>query len=159
LGQIYQQVRRRPEAVQAFQKAVRLLAPGSAEQQQAQEALAQLNPGLPTSMATGWPELLRQMAGPVILCLLAALMDSGLRPWWMPVTGWLALLLGIVGAFLWVTGTDLPRNPLMQSLAGEANLSDEVKLALAGAGAFLWLLAMLLILLPLGQTYPEPPAL
>jgi hypothetical protein len=45
----------------------------------------------------------------------------------------------------------------MQSLAGEGQLSDEIKLALAGA--FLWLLAMLLILLPLGQAYPEPPAL
>jgi tetratricopeptide (TPR) repeat protein len=159
LGQLYQQVHRRPEAVQAFQKAVRLLAPGSAEQQQVQAALAQLNPGLPQGMATGWPELLRQMTGPVILCLLAALMDSGLRPWWMPVTGWLALLLAVVGAFLWVTGTDLPRNPLMQSLAGEGHLSDEVRLALAGAGAILWLLAMLLILLPLGQAYPELPTL
>jgi hypothetical protein len=133
------------------------LVPDSAEQQQAQEALARLNPGLPESMATGWPELIRQMTGPVILCLLAVLMDSGLRPWWIPLTGWLALLLAVVGAFLWVTGTDLPRNPLMQSLAGQSNLSSEVKLALAGAGAFLWLLAMLLILLPLGQTYPEIP--
>lgn len=157
LGQLYQQVRRQPEAVQAFQRAARLLPPASAEQQQAQEALARLNPGLPEGMATGWAELLRQMIGPVILCLLAALMDSGLRPWWMPLTGWLAVMLGIVGAFLWVTGTDLPRNPLMQSLAGEAHLSDDVKLALAGTGAFLWLLAMLLILLPLGQSYPEIP--
>jgi hypothetical protein len=100
------------------------------------------------------------MTGPMLLCGLAALMDAGLRPWWIPLTGWLALFLALVGAFLYVSGTDLPRNPLMQALAGEQGLtSDEAKIGLALIGAVLWLLAMLLILLPIGQSYPELPAL
>jgi hypothetical protein len=110
-------------------------------------------------MATGWPELLRQMTGPIILCVLAALLDSGLRPWWIPLSGWFALMLAVTGTFLGVS-SGLPRNPLMQLLAGERGLvSSESKITAAIVGTILWLLALLLILLPLGQTYPELPQL
>lgn len=160
LGQIYQQARKPQEATQAFRRAAKLMPAETTELAQIQAQLEHLNPGLPESMATSGAELFRQMAGPMSLFILAALMDAGLRPWWIPVTGWLALFLAFIGAFLYVSGTDLPRNPLMQALAGERGLtSDEAKLGLALGGAALWLLAMLLILLPIGQSYPELPGL
>jgi tetratricopeptide (TPR) repeat protein len=160
LARIYRQARLPKEAIQAYRRAIKLLPPDSAEHRQIEEQLGQLNPGLPDRMATGWPELIRQMTGPVVLCLLAALLDSGLRPWWIPLSGWLALLLAISGAGLYVSGAELPRNPLIRLLAGERGLSStELKISLAFVGAILWFLGMLLILLPLGQSYPEPPQL
>jgi tetratricopeptide (TPR) repeat protein len=160
VGQIYQQVRRHKEALQAYRQAVKLLPAGSDEYHQAQSHLERLSPGLPESMATGWSELIRQMTGPVTLCVLAALLDSGLRPWWIPLGGWLALALAVSGAFLYVSGTDLPRNPVIRVLAGERGLSSgDLKISLAVVGAILWLIGLALILLPVGQAYPEPPQL
>lgn len=159
LGQIYRQARLQKEATQAYRQAIKFLAAGSLERRQAEEQLERLTPSLPENMATGWPELLRQMTGPVILCVLAALLDSGLRPWWIPLSGWFALLLAVTGTFMSVSG-GLPRNPLMRLLAGERGLvSSESKITIAIVGAILWLLALLLILLPLGQSYPELPQL
>ncbi len=161
LGQIYQQSRMRKEAIQAYRRAAKLLPAGSTERRQAQDQLERLTPSLPENMVTGWPELIRQMIGPVTLCVLAVLLDSGLRPWWIPLTGWLALMLAVSGTFLYVSGTDLPRNPLIRLLAGERGLSSsELKIILVLVGAVLWLFALALILLPLGgQSYPEPPQL
>lgn len=160
LGQIYQQARMRKEAIQAFRRAAKLLPVVSTEYRQAQAQLEYLTPGLPEKMATGWPELIRQMTGPVTLCVLATLLDSGLRPWWIPLTGWLALILAVLGTFLCVSGADLPRNPLIRLLVGERGLSSsELKITLALVGAALWLFALALILLPLGQSFPEPPQL
>jgi tetratricopeptide (TPR) repeat protein len=159
LGQIYQHARRRNEAIQAYRQALKWLPAAAAERRQTEEQLERLNPGLPESLATGWSELIRQMTGPVTICVLAALFDAGLRPWWIPLTGWLALLLAVVGAFLSVSA-GLPRNPLIRQLAGERGLSSsEAKIGLVVAGVFLWLLALLLILLPIGQAYPEIPQL
>jgi len=159
LGQIYRQARLQKEATQAYRQAIKLLAAGSIERRQAEEQLERLTPSLPENMATGWPELLRQMTGPVMLCVLAALLDSGLRPWWIPLSGWFALLLAVTGTFMSVSG-GLPRNPLMRLLAGERGLvSSESKITIAIVGAILWLLSLLLILLPLGQSYPELPQL
>ena len=43
-------------------------------------------------------------------------------------------------------------------LTGERDLSSsELKITLAFVGALLWFLGLALILLPLGQSYPEPP--
>jgi Flp pilus assembly protein TadD len=161
MGQLYEQVRRQQEAAQAYKRAAALLKSDSPESRQARGQLAQLQPGLPVAMATGWAELIRQMTGLVFICLLAALLDAGLRPWWLDWTGWLALFLAPLGAFLWLSGTSLPHNPLIRLLIGEKNLpSAEVRLPLAVLGAGCWLLALSLILLPLGgQSLPELPPL
>ncbi|HXV42310.1 MAG TPA: tetratricopeptide repeat protein, partial [Anaerolineae bacterium] len=161
LGQLYERARRQQEANQAYRRAAALLAEDSAESRQALQQLAQLQPGLPEAMATGWGELLRQMTGPVFICVLAALLDAGLRPWWIPWTGWLALFLAVAGAFLWISGTSLPRNPLIRGLLGEGWVSSAaLRLPVAILGVGCWLLAFGIILLPLaGQSFPEPPTL
>jgi tetratricopeptide (TPR) repeat protein len=161
LGQLYQQVNRRKEANQAYQRASKLLAQESVEGQQALQQLIHLRRELPATLVTGWSELLRQMTGPVVICLLVVLLDSGLRPWWIPWTGWLALLLGLIGAFLSISGTSLPRNPLMCLLAGEQGVSAPgLRVPVVLVGICCWLIALGLILLPLGtQAYPEIPPL
>lgn len=159
LGQLYEGARRQQDAAQAYRRAAALLSPDSDEGRQAQQQLQTLQPGLPQAMATGWSELLRQMTGPVVICLLAVLLDAGLRPWWISWSGWLALLLAPLGAFLWVSGTSLPQNPLIRPLLGDENTAD-LRLPVAVLGAGLWLLAFGLILLPLGgQSFPRPPSL
>ncbi len=103
-------------------------------------------------------ELIRQLTGPIVICILAALLDAGLRPWWMPWTGWLAIFLAIVGAFLWVSGTSIPNNPVTRQLFGEqGNVSSELRLLMAIFGAVCWLFALGLILWPIGQSMPEFP--
>jgi len=161
LGQLYQQARRSQEANQAYRRAAALLSADSSESRQAQQQLNLLQPGLPEAMAAGWSELIRQMTGPVFICVLAALLDAGLRPWWIPWTGWLALCLAPVGAFLWISGTNLPHNPLIRQLLGEQGVSStELRISVAIIGAGCWLLAFGIILLPLGgQSFPEPPPL
>jgi tetratricopeptide (TPR) repeat protein len=159
LGQLYEQARRQKDALQAYQQAAKLLEAGSAESQQIRQQLRVLQPALPERMMTGWAELIRQMSGPVLVCLLAVLLDSGLRPWWIGWSGWLGLLLAVLGAFLWVSGDSLPRNPLICQLLDQEGLSADLRGPLAWAGLVCWFLAFILIALPIGQSFPEPPSL
>lgn len=160
LGQLYEQARRSKDAIQAYQRAAKLLESGSAESWQARQQLEALRPSLPEGMMTGWTELTRQMSGPVLVCLLAVLLDSGLRPWWIGWSGWLALLVAVLGAFLWVSGDSLPRNPLICQLVGQEGLSTTaMRRPIAFFGLFCWFFAFLLIMMPIGQTWPEPPNL
>jgi tetratricopeptide (TPR) repeat protein len=160
LGQLYEGARRSQDAGESYRRAAALLPADSDEGRLAQQQLQLLRPSLPSAMATGWSELLRQMTGPVVICLLAVLLDAGLRPWWISWSGWLALLLAPLGAFLWVSGTSLPQNPLIRPLLGDDNAAAEPRLPVAILGAGLWLLSFGLILLPLaGQSFPRPPSL
>lgn len=160
LGQLYEQARRSKDATQAYQRAAKLLETGSAESRQVRQQLEVLRPSLPEGMMTGWAELTRQMSGPVLVCLLAVLLDSGLRPWWIGWSGWLALLVAALGTFLWVSGDSLPRNPLICRLVGQAGLtSTAMRWPIAFFGLFCWFFALLLIMMPIGQVWPEPPNL
>jgi tetratricopeptide (TPR) repeat protein len=156
LAQLYEMSRQRGAATRAYKQAAVLLPEETLAAQKTHQRLARLEPYLPKRLATGWMELSRQSLGPILICVLAALLDAGLRPWWISWIGWGALLLGIVGAFLWISGTALPRNPVIRMLAGEQGLaSAELRLGVAFFGGMCWLLAMLLILLPIGQSIPE----
>jgi tetratricopeptide (TPR) repeat protein len=160
LGQLYEQARRGRDALQAYQRAAKLLETGSVESRQVRQQLQALQPSLPESMMTGWSELIRQMSGPVLVCLLAVLLDSGLRPWWFGWSGWLSLLLAFTGAFLWVSADSLPRNPLICQLVGREGLeTTDLRWPVAFLGLFCWLLAFTLIVMPIGQSFPEPPNL
>ncbi len=160
LGQLYEQARRSKDAAQAYRRAAKLLEAGSVESRQVRQQLEALHPALPEAMMTGWAELTRQMSGPVLVCLLAVLLDSGLRPWWISWTGWLALLVAVLGAFLWVSGDSLPRNPLICQLVGREGLSaTAMRWPVAFFGLFCWLFAFVLIMMPIGQTWPVPPDL
>jgi tetratricopeptide (TPR) repeat protein len=158
LGQVYESRRKRRQAIHAYRKANRLLPHGSFDAQQARERLKVLNPRLPARLARSWGELLRQMAGPVLIVILAALLDSGLRPWWSPWTGWLAIVLGSLGAFLAISGYSLPVNPLICLLMGHRGLEGmSGRGFITALGALFWLAAIAVILLPIGQSFPEPP--
>jgi hypothetical protein len=158
LGQLYEQARRRQEAVQAYRRAGELLGSNSVESVQARQQLELLQPSLPAGMATGWAEFMRQMTGPVLICLMAALLDSGLRPWWIHWTGWLALMIAPLGAFLWISGDSLPRNPLIRLLLGEEGLSStRLRLPISLFGLLCWFVAFGLLILPIDQSFPLPP--
>jgi|GEM_PF-712666 len=158
LGQLYEQARRSKDALQAYQRAAKLLETGTMESQQVRQQLHLLQPALPEAMMTGWSELIRQMSGPVLVGLFAVLLDSGLWPWWIDWSGWLGLLLTLLGAFLWVSGDSLPRNPLICQLVGQAGLAEtDLRQPLALFGLFCWLFAFALIVMPIGQSWPEPP--
>jgi Flp pilus assembly protein TadD len=157
LGEIHEASGRQQPAIRAYQQAVKFLSPESLEWEQVQQRLNVLNPGLSASQARGWAEFIRETSGPILVCVLALLLDSGLRPWWISGMGWLALILAMLGAFLWVSGTSLPNNPLMRLLIGQQGLDkSELRILVASLGALFWLLAMGIILLPLGQFFPEP---
>jgi Flp pilus assembly protein TadD len=158
LGQVYELLQKRPAAIQAYQRAVDLLDPESFDAKQSQERLTILQPTLPAKLARGWGEFIRQITGPILIAALAALLDSGLRPWWVPWTGWLALSIAIVGTLMWVSATSLPQNPFICSLIGPRGLGKFERPVLAFLGAFFWLLAMGIILMPIGQSFPEPPS-
>jgi tetratricopeptide (TPR) repeat protein len=158
LAQLYDHLGRRKEAAQAYQQATRYLSADTLDNLQANQRLGVLKPSLPKAIGTNWGELIRQMTGPIALCGLAALLDSGLRPWWIPATGWLAIFLAIIGTFLWVSGSSLPRNPLLQLLLGQAELTSPIaRQTLAAIGLACWFLAFGLIVLPINQTFPELP--
>jgi tetratricopeptide (TPR) repeat protein len=160
LGQVYEHKQKSRRAIHAYRRAIQNLPPGTIMYRQAQTALKFLDPELPTGLASGWLELFRQMLGPVLICLLVALLDAGLRPWWITEAGWGAVFLGILGAFLWISGTNLPQNPAVQLLTGEDGIaSRSFRMLLAGFGGFFWLFSLAFFLLPLGQTYPELPQL
>ena len=119
LGQLYQQARRSQEANQAYKRAAALLSTGSVESRQAQQQLAVLQPGLPIAMATGWSEFMRQMIGPILICILAACLTPVCAPGgFTGPAGW-HFVIAIMGTFLWVSGDSLPRNPLICLLLGE----------------------------------------
>ena len=158
LGQLYEVWPKPKLAVAAYRKAAALLPEHTVAQQKARSVVGALDPELPQVLATGWLEFSRQAAGPLLICILTALLDSGLRPWWIPWIGWVALFLGSLGALLWVSGTSLPRNPAICFLVGEQGLpSSTARRVAAVIGGVCWLLAMVIILAPIGQSYPEVP--
>lgn len=159
LGQVYESLNKRAAAVDAYYHAADLLDPESFEGQQVQARLNMLDPQLSGRLARGWGEFARQMAGPVLIVVLAALLDSGMRPWWITGTGWLALLLAVVGAWLWVSGTTMPQNPVVTLFVGPAGVGRAARPVLAILGAIFWLLAIAIILWPIGQSFPEIPTL
>ena len=159
-AEIFEQVKVRKEAQKTYRKAIKLLPPDSEERRRAQIKLDELEPTLPEAMATGWLEFIRQSTGPILICLMAILFDSGLRPWWIDFSGWLALFLTFFSTFLFVSGASLPRNPLLQLIVGPHGLSSRnQKVAAAAVGVLFWLVALGLILLPINQSYPDIPDL
>ena len=70
------------------------------------------------------------------------------------------MMLAFAGAFLFVSGASLPRNPLMRLAVGKQGLPPgEPKLVVAAVGLIFWLMAMGLILWPINQSYPDVPDL
>lgn len=159
LAQLHDRFGHRRQAAQAYRQATALLPGSSLANLEARQRLHTLQPTMPLRHRSGSGEFMRQLTGPALTITIAVLMDAGLRPWWIPWDGWLALLLGLVGTFLWVGGS-MPQNPLItQLLSGPALESKETQLTLIIAGLTCWALALILIALPINQSLPVVPAL
>lgn len=159
LGLLYDETEQLSSAVKAYEKAKRWLSPDLVEYKDVTERLEILSPDLPLGMNEGWPELIRQLSGPMLICVLALLLDSGLRPWWIHWTGCLAVPLAALGALFWVSGSSLPQNPIVTALT-QSDIEfyhSELRPLVAAIGIIMWLAAMGLIFLPFGQSFPEFP--
>jgi len=158
LGQIYDVLHKPKKATESYRWAVVYLPKETLAYQKAMHKLSVLEPELPQALSTGWSEFVRQVAGPFLVCVVAVFLDSGMRPWWIPLPGWGALLVGFIGAILWVSGMSLPRNPVICWLVGKQGLTDTGSRVFAILiGSFFWLLAMGIILYPINQSIPEVP--
>jgi tetratricopeptide (TPR) repeat protein len=158
LGQVYNALHKPKQAADAYRRAAVCLPVGTLAYQKALHITSKLEVDLPHVLSTGWSEFMRQATGPFLVCVVAVLLDSGLRPWWISLPGWGALLVGLLGTVLWVSGFSLPRNPVICWLMGQQGLTDSASRMLATMiGGFLWLLAMVIILYPINQTIPKVP--
>lgn len=157
MGQLHEAQKRRAPAIRAYRRAEKLLQPDSMDGKLVRDRLRVLQPKLPSQLGQSWLEFSRQTAGPLLVCLVALLLDSGLRPWWIPWTGWLALFLALPGSILWISGYSLPENPFICAIVGPRGLGKTARPVAAVLGALLWLLAMGIIIMPINQSYPEPP--
>jgi tetratricopeptide (TPR) repeat protein len=147
LGDAYLAQEARPQAVQHYERACELAQPDTRIGREARIKLGKLRPSLPQRQAQGWGETLRGMAGLLLTPALAALVNARLVPWEISLAAWSALLLAGAGAYLWVCATDVPRNPTMRAIFGQAGVSGHSRQALVGApGALLWIAGLGLIL-------------
>jgi hypothetical protein len=157
MGQLHESQNKRGAAIRAYRRAEPWVEPDSYEGKVVRERLKVLKPNLPRQLGQSWIEFIRQIAGPILVCVLALLLDSGLRPWGITRLGWLALLLAILGSVMWVSGYSLPQNPFICALVGQRGLGKSARPVLTYLGAAFWLLAMAVILLPIDQVFPEFP--
>jgi tetratricopeptide (TPR) repeat protein len=158
LGQLYEASQKPRLAAKAYRRAATLLPEHKLVRKKAQQVAGTLDPDLPQVLGSGWFELTRQLTGPILLCVLVALLDSGMRPWWIPPAGWIAIFLGILGTFFWTSGASLPRNPAICFVMGEQGLaSSEARISVALFGGAFLLLALGILLYPIGQSAPEVP--
>jgi tetratricopeptide (TPR) repeat protein len=161
LGQLYDSLNKRGPAAHAYGQAYQWLPRDRPEWHRVQARLQRLDPRLPQRLAQGWSELTRQITGPILVCFLLLLLSARFRPWLIDATGWLALLLAMTGAILWVSGASLPKNPVARLLAGQTGLERSPLLRFLSAvlGAICWLVALGIVLWPLSQSLPDIPGL
>lgn len=158
LGQVYDELQQYQPTVKAYRQAARYLSPELVLSKQVRSRLHQLSPELPAELTQGWAEFMRQATGPMLVLLLALLLDSGLQPWLIHWSGWLTIPLALFGTFLWISSTSLPQNPLICLAAGSPGLAEfRARPLVAFVGLLFWLAALIIILLPINQTLPELP--
>ncbi len=152
LGQLYERTGQYSAAIKAFRRAQKLLPGDSLDSHLATERLQILDPQLPDHVARSWGAFLKQLGPPLLISVLAVVVGSVLiRAGQLHWTGLLSLLLAPVGVALWVSAYTLPKNPVICAITGTPDgLSRmENRSVLAGLGALLWLVAIILALIPL----------
>jgi tetratricopeptide (TPR) repeat protein len=152
LGRLYEVAEEQHKAIQAYDNAVALNGETSRRGEEwikrASERLDILRPDLPESVALNWPETIRQTGALAIIPALAALVNAGLRPWHIAPADYLGVLLGILGAYLWVSASGLPLNPGMRAMLGPDGLAQSrLRTAIGMLGGAFWAMALLYILL------------
>jgi hypothetical protein len=77
--------------------------------------------------------------------LLAALSNARLSLLNLSVIAWIMLMLSVIGAWLWTSATDVPRNPLSVRIFGRSGLPPTFRLPCLLSGTTLWLTAFIVI--------------
>jgi len=152
LGLLYEMAQEHRKAIQAYQRATDLVKRGKADNatwsRRASARLESLRPSLPPKVTLNWPETFRQTAGMILIPALAALVNGGLRPWWITPTDYLGLLVAALGAYFWVSALSMPRNPGMRAMLGQGGLSSPTLRAVIGVlGGLFWVMGLLHILM------------
>ncbi len=148
LGDVYCNQQRGPQAIPHYERACELTSPDSRIGREARRKLGKLRPSRPGRQAQGWGETLRRMGGLMLSPALAALVNARLVPWHVSLAAWGGLVAASAGAYLWVCATDVPRNPAMRALFGQAGVKGLRRQVWVGVpGMLLWTAALGLILL------------
>jgi tetratricopeptide (TPR) repeat protein len=146
LAELFNQCQQPHEALAHYRRVVALAEWAPHEAQIAQQALEQLEPELSTQ-ASGWGELARQMLGLLIIPILGALANAQLRLINISLLAWGAIALSIVGAYLWVSAQEMPRNPLSRLVFGRPDPQPGPRRLAGMLGFSLWLIACIATLL------------
>ena len=89
-----------------------------------------------------------ETAGLALIPAVAALINAGLRPWQIAPTDYVGVLLAVLGAYLWVSASNLPLNPGMRAMLGQEGLSRPALRTTVGLmGGLFWTTSLLYILL------------
>lgn len=148
LGDVYRAQGKRAQALQHYEKACRLTAAESPLGQRVRHQFSRLQPAAAEREAApaGWAETVRHVSGLMLSPALAALANGGLRPQGISLGAWVMLLVASVGSYLWASGADVPRNPLMQTLFGKEGMQDGERMVVRATGALLWTASLITIL-------------
>jgi tetratricopeptide (TPR) repeat protein len=152
LGQLYEVAQESRRAIQAYERASAVTAGASPDDsewhQRALERLELLRPSLPSSVALEWPETVRQTAGMVLIPVLAALVNAGLRPWQIAPLDYVGVLVATLGAYFWISASTSPRNPGMRAMLGQDGLSQPMlRTSMGVLGGLFWTTGLLYVLL------------
>jgi tetratricopeptide (TPR) repeat protein len=146
LGRAYQRQRKDSLAIEHYRQVVEWSARGSKLSQEAQRRLDELQVTPAFQLGTGWGETARHMIGLLLPPVMAAWVNGRLTLLGISPVAWLALLAACAGAYLWVSATDVPKNPGIRQLFGQAGLNARDKIVVELLGGLLWMLAFGLIL-------------
>ncbi len=122
LGALYFDQRDFAMARQHFAHAVKLTHAKSAQGQEARQALERAKAAGAPRAASGRGEMLRQLAGPLLISIMAALANARFSPLNIHVVSWLGLGLSLMGAWLWVTASHEQRAAARQRRGGATGL-------------------------------------
>ena len=120
LGDVCLDRKQGAQAIRHYQQACEPTAPDSLIGREARRKLAKWRSPLPERQVQGWGETLRRMCGLMLTPALVALVNAGMIPWQIKPVVWSALVVASAGAYLWVCATDVPRNPVMHDIFGQA---------------------------------------
>jgi Tfp pilus assembly protein PilF len=148
LARVYHARDKMDVAVTHYRQAAQLAGPNTEIGHDARRELGKLGTVASYQPSSGWGETLRSGLGMVLVPLLAALTNARLSLLRIGLPAWFALFAATVGAYLCVSGLDVPQNPGMCALFGDEGAKERSqRLSVGLPGAALWFLALGAILL------------
>jgi tetratricopeptide (TPR) repeat protein len=129
-----------------FRAAIEASEPNSPIGLEARHKWAKVQPGV-RQHSDGWTEAARRLIALMITPALAVLSNSKLSLLSINLNEWLLLIVALLGSFLWMSASDLPRNAIMARLFGQPGPSRSWRTIIGWAGTGLWLTAFVLMLI------------